>query len=308
MTRSDPDLNLLIALDALLHEQSVAGAARRLRLSPSAMSRTLTRLREATGDPLLVRAGREMVPSPRAARAMERVAALLAEARVLLGPDALPDPASLSGTVSLRVSDGFVEAFGPSLVTRLQHTAPGLRLRFIARHDRSSDALREGGLDLDTGVIGEEASPEIRSRGLYRTRLVGVVREGHPLLDAPVDIAAFLGRAHVAVRAHVPQVERRLGPVDVALQEASPGSRRSVVAEVASFSAAVALVRGTDLVATVPDRGTAGLRDGVCPFQLPFPMAPVTVSLMWHPRDDADPVHRWVRDFVKDVCDSVIGE
>jgi len=109
---SAPDLNLLVTLDVLLAEGSVARAARRLRLSPSAMSRALARLREVTGDPLLVRAGRGLVPSPRALEMRDRVARLVEESVAVLSPAKRLDPASLTRTFTLRTSDGFVENFG----------------------------------------------------------------------------------------------------------------------------------------------------------------------------------------------------
>ena len=114
---TDPDFNLLTALDALLSTGSVAGAARRLGLSASAMSRTLSRLRTATGDPLLVRAGRHMVLTPYAETLRERARNAVFEARALLRPtpNAL-DPATLDRTFTLRANDGFVEAFGPALI------------------------------------------------------------------------------------------------------------------------------------------------------------------------------------------------
>src|SRR6476646_5593949 len=113
MTR--PDLNLLFTLDVLLAEGSVARAARRLRLSPSAMSRALARLREATGDPLLVRAGRGLVPTPRALALREQVGQLVLGAEEVLRPAVRPRLEQLARTFSLRTSEGFVENFGPAL-------------------------------------------------------------------------------------------------------------------------------------------------------------------------------------------------
>src|SRR3954470_18832565 len=111
MLRSDMpeiDLNLLIALETLLDDGSVAGAARRLGLSASAVSRTLARLRAATGDPLLVRAGRGLVPTPRAVELRERVRDLAQEARAVLRPAAGLDLAALERTFTVRASEGFV--------------------------------------------------------------------------------------------------------------------------------------------------------------------------------------------------------
>src|SRR5438045_6452209 len=128
-----PDLNLLFTLDVLLAEGSVARAARRLRLSPSAMSRALARLREVTGDPLLVRAGRGLVPTPRALELRERVSQLVQEGEAVLRPREKLDLQRLVRTLTLRTSDGFVENFGPDLIARVSVEAPGVRLRFVQK-------------------------------------------------------------------------------------------------------------------------------------------------------------------------------
>src|SRR5690349_3163808 len=152
---SRPDLNLLITLNVLLAEGSVARAAQRLRLSPSAMSRALARLRAATGDPLLVRAGRGLVPTPRALALRERVGELVRESEAVLRPAETFDLGRLTRTFTLRTRDGFVENFGPALLARVAKAAPGIRLRFMPKPDRDSAPLRDGSVDLETGVIGD---------------------------------------------------------------------------------------------------------------------------------------------------------
>src|SRR5215510_12048655 len=120
-----PDLNLLLTLDVLLDEGSVARAAKRLRLSPSAMSRALSRLRAATGDPLLVRAGRGLVPTPRALELREQVSHLVQEAKVVLRPAERLDLTQLVRTFTIRSREGFVENFGADLIARVGAEAPG---------------------------------------------------------------------------------------------------------------------------------------------------------------------------------------
>jgi len=140
---SKPDLNLLITLDVLLAEGNVARAAQRLRLSPSAMSRALARLRETTGDPLLVRAGRGLVPTPRALELRERVSQVVQDAEAVLRPAETPNLRLLARTFVLRTSDGFVENFGPGLIARVAEEAPGQqRQRPAARWDRRSGNRR----------------------------------------------------------------------------------------------------------------------------------------------------------------------
>lgn len=293
---SRPDLNLLFTLEVLLAEGSVARAARRLRLSPSAMSRTLARLRATTGDPLLVRAGRSLVPTPRALELRGQVGQLVHDAEAALRPAGQPDLKRLARTFTVRTSDGFVENFGPELLARLAVDAPGVRLRFIPKANRDSAPLREGTVDLETGVVGETTSPELRVLALFRDRFVGVVRRGHPLSRGAITPQRYASGRHVGVSRR--GAER--GPLDEALQ--ALGLKRDLATIVGGFATALALTRGTDLIATVPERHTGNLRAGLFSFPLPFAGPEITVSLLWHPRLDADSAHRWLRGCVRDVC------
>lgn len=295
------DLNLLVALDVLLTEGSVARAARRMQLSPSAMSRTLARLRETMGDPLLVRAGRGLVPTPRALELRERVGPLVQEAEAILRPTAALDLQRLVRTFSIRASDGFVEAFGPELITRLQAEAPGVRLRFLQKPDKDSTSLRNGSVDLETGVIGPALSPEIRAQALFSDRFVGVVRQGHPLAQGEITSERYAACRHILVSRR--GLDR--GPIDEALE--AVGLRREIATIVGGFSAALALACASDLVATVPERHTQMLRADMITFPLPVPAPEVTVSLLWHPRLDADPAHRWLRAGIRQICGASIA-
>ena len=291
-----PDLNLLVTLDVLLAEGSVARAARRLHLSPSAMSRALARLRAATGDPLLVRAGRGLVPTPRALALRERVGPLVQDAESVLRPAEALDLARLARTFTLRTSEGFVENFAPDLIDRVARQAPGVRLRFMQKADKDSGPLRDGIVDLETGVVGETTGPEVRAQALFRDRFVGVVRAGHPLSKGRITPARYAAGRHVFVSRR----GRDRGPIDDALQKL--GLERQIATIVGGFSAALALVRASDLIASVPERHTGILRAGMHSFALPFPAPEVTVSLLWHPRLDADPAHRWLRGCVREAC------
>lgn len=292
----DPDFNLLATLEVLLVEGSVTRAGRRLRLSPSAMSRTLARLRATTGDPLLVRAGRGLVPTPRALALRERVRPVVEEARALLRPDAALDLSSLERTFTLRTREGFAENFGPALLALLEERAPSVRLRFRQKADRESTLLRDGSVDFETGVVGPTLGPELRAQALFRDRFVGVVRPGHRLTLGRPTLARYGSCRHIEVGLRGPGESQ----VDGALR--TRGRKRTIVAEVESFGAALALVRRTDLVATLPERHTGILRTGLHTFALPFAMPPFTLSLLWHPRMDADPAHRWLRDAIRTVC------
>jgi DNA-binding transcriptional LysR family regulator len=293
---STPDLNLLVTLDVLLAEGSVARAAQRLRLSPSAMSRALARLRATTGDPLLVRAGRGLVPTPRALELRERVGQLVRDAEAVLRPAPKLDLERLVRTFTLRASEGFVESFGPGLMARTGAQAPGVRLRFVQKPNKESASLRDGSVDLEIGVVGGTTGPEVRAQALFRDRFIGVVRSGHPLGEGPITPSRYAAGRHIAVS------RRGLakGAVDEALQPL--GLEREIATIVAGFSTALALARATDLIASVPERHTGTLRAGMHSFPLPVAMPEIMVSLLWHPRLDADQAHRWLRGCVRDAC------
>jgi DNA-binding transcriptional LysR family regulator len=295
------DLNLLIALDVLLAEGSVARAARRLRLSPSAMSRTLARLRETTGDPLLVRAGRALVLTPRAMDLRERVGRLVEDGEAALRPQESLDLARLVRTFTLRTSDGFVENVGPAILARVRAEAPGVRLRFVQKADKEGAALRDGAVDLETGVVEATTAPDLRAHALFRDRLVGAVRAGHPLSRVKITPSDYAAGEHVTVARK--SLER--GPLDEALELL--GLARESVIIVGGFSSALALARSSDLIATVPERHTGNLRAGMHSFPLPVAVPEMTVSLLWHPRLDADPAHRWLRRCVLDACVTSLG-
>jgi DNA-binding transcriptional LysR family regulator len=302
---TDIDLNLLTALDALLAEGSVAGAARRLRLSASAMSRTLARLRAATGDPLLVRAGRGMVPTPHATDLRNRVRELAQDAHAVLRPAVAGlDLAELKRSFIIRSNEGFVEVFAAQLVAAVTEVAPKVRLQFAPKPDKDVRALREGMVDLEIGVLGN-SGPEVRLQALFRDHFVGAVRDGHPLLGkGKLTPERYSGFGHVVA-------SRRgsaNGPVDEAL--AALGLTRTVVAVVPSFRAALAVASVSNLVALVTTsffNATQGHQSKFTPtsvrsFPLPVHTEAITVSQMWHPRSDADPAHRWLRGLVLANC------
>jgi DNA-binding transcriptional LysR family regulator len=291
-----PDLNLLFTLDVLLAEGSVARAARRLQLSPSAMSRSLARLREATGDPLLVRAGRGLVASPRAMELRDTVSQLVHDAEAALRPANKLDLENLNRTFTLRASEGFVENFGADLLARVCKEAPGVRLHFLHKLEKTSGPLRDGSVDLETGVVDKAIGPEVRALALFRDRYVGVVRAGHPLSKGKITPSRYATAAHV----HISRRDNEKSHVDDALAEL--GLKREITVIVGGFSAALALAKTSDLVATVHQRHTGNLFAGMHSFPLPLSIPQFTVSLLWHPRLDGDPAHRWLRGCLRDIC------
>lgn len=293
---STPDLNLLVALEVLLDEANVARAAVRLNLSPSAMSRALARLRATTGDPLLVRAGRQLVPTPRALELRQKVGALVLEAESILRPAEFPHLGDVSRSFTLLTGDGFFENFGPPLLDRLADEAPEIKLRALDKPERDTGALRDGTADFEIGVVRKSTDPELRTQMLFRDRFVGVVRPDHSLTKGDITLDRYIGCRHVLVTRR----GQDRGPIDNRLS--GLGFERKAGVVVSSFASAVALARRTDLIATVPKRHTGLLRAGLFSFDLPLAPQELTVSLLWHPRQEADPVHRWMRACIREVC------
>jgi DNA-binding transcriptional LysR family regulator len=297
-------LNLLASLDVLLTERSVTRAAVRLGLSASAMSRTLSRLRTATGDQLLVQAGRMLVPTPYAEQISGRVHDLAQDARALLKPVTKHlDVKTLERTFAIRAGDDFVTLAATPLLTLIAQTAPHVRIHFVPKSDKEAQPHRDGMIDLEIGVIGSKA-PELKTRLLFEDKFVGICRLGHPIVrKLGVTAKRYTSYAHV-VTSRKRQVA---GPVDEALEQW--GLRRSIVMVVPNYANAMHVVRHSDLIGLVPlsclgresAQGTSAVV-GLQYFDLPMITPKIKVSAIWHPRFHSDPAHRWLRDTITAVC------
>ncbi|MET8629065.1 LysR family transcriptional regulator [Kitasatospora sp. NPDC004669] len=285
------DLNLLTALDALLEEGSVAGAAARLHVTAPAMSRSLGRIRRTTGDQILVRTGRAMTPTPYAIAVREQVHELLHQVRGVLAPSRELDPAALERTFTLRWHDSLVALSGPVLLAAVRGQAPGVRLRFVVESSTDTPELRRGEVDLEANA-NRPSAPDIRAEHVGETRLVVVARQGHPLTRTrTVTAQQYAAAEHVTVS--------RRGNLSNAVDDALAGLglTRRVVAAAPTEAAALEFARGTDLLITVPEITTrtaaADLGLAVLPLPLELPSAPVYLS--WHQRYDTDHAHAWLR-------------
>lgn len=294
--QSTVDLSLLESLDALLSTGSVGGAADRMGVSAPAMSRTLGRLRAALGDPLLVRAGRGLVPTPRALDLRDRVRVLVADAHAVLGSTAPLAHATLERTFTVRASEAFVGPIATRLTELVRHEAPRVLLRFAPEGDEDVAALRDGTIDLDLGVQGP-LGPEVRVQTLLRDHMLGVVHRGHPLARGRVTVARFVAHPHVSVSRR----GRALGPIDEELERL--GRRREVALVVPSFYGAFFAAAASSMIAVVPGRFASWLAElaPVRSFPLPVRTPPLAIAQAWHPRFDADPAHRWLRECVREA-------
>lgn len=284
------DLNLLRVLEAVLSAGSVTAAAERLHLSVPATSHALARLRDAVGDPLLVRAGRRLVPTPRAQAMREPVSQLLAQAQALLGRPTAADLSTLAREFVVRSPDAFAIAFGPALVGALQATMPRAQIHFVSESFDDATALREGRVDIDLGHF-RPREPELQTVALFQMRQAAVVRRGHPLAAHAVTARRYAAASHIAVRA------RAQAPSAVDALLAQQGLVRRVVVTVAHANLAPILAARSDLVATVTERMAQAMAPslGLEVLALPFVREPDTLVMAWHPRHEADAAHAWLR-------------
>ena len=284
------DLNLLNALDVLLAEGSVTAAADRLNLSVPATSRTLARIRLAFDDPILVRAGRGLVPTPRALAIQDRVHHLVEEAHALVEMGRGLDLTALARTFTIRANDAIISLVAARLVGRLQVAAPGVRLRFVSEGEEDLAPLRDGVVDLDVGVI-HDLGPEIRTEDLYEEHLVGMVAAGHPLASGRVTLRRLVSVAHVTVS----RQGRPRGPLDVALDE--HGLTRRVVAVVPTYTSATHMILTSDLTGLLPARYATQVAtlSGARLFPVPTDLPKLAIAQAWHLRHDTDPAHHWLR-------------
>lgn len=289
------DLNLLTALDALLATGSVTQAAERMHLSTPAMSHTLARIRETFGDPILVRAGRKLVPTPRALALVEPVRQLLAQAQVLRAPADAQGLAAVRRRFVVRAPEGIAVVFGAGLSLALGTDMPLASLQFLPETHHDPSALRDGRIDLDVGSF-RAVDPETEALVLSQQALVGAVHSGHALLQSASSKVTAVERFAAARHVDVTPRPGEVSAVDVAL--AASGLQRQVALLVPStFSALIAASR-TELVACAPERTARAMAPslGLAVFDLPLAVQREPMRMAWHPRHGADPAHRWLRE------------
>jgi DNA-binding transcriptional LysR family regulator len=285
------DLGQLTTLDALLQEGSVTGAARRLGLSTPAVSHALARLRERFDDPLLVRAGRNMVLTPRAEALREQVRDAVALAERVFEPPHVFDPQRLERAFALSVTDYVMVMLGPIFDALVGQRAPGLELRFIPNAVDDAERLRRGETDLAVGIYGE-LPPELKVRPLITDRFVCVVRADHPSVGDALTLEEFIALDHVQV---APRGQPG-GYLDELLEQR--GLRRRVSRAVPFFQVALAMTARADYVLTISERIARALAPslGLKILEPPLALKPFALSMVWHPRFDADAAHAWLRD------------
>jgi DNA-binding transcriptional LysR family regulator len=291
------DLNLLVGLDALLEQRSVQDAAAQLHLSPPAVSRTLGRLRAATGDALLVRNGREMVPTARALALRDEVHELVRRAEAILEPAHELELASLERTFTVRANDVLLAAFAPGLLEVTARDAPGVSLRLLGENPDDDKNLSRGEVDIDVGSLPDQ-SASIAARIVGTDEMALVVRSVHPLAAAELTIEQVAAATHIVVSRR----GRLHGPVDAVLE--AHGLHRRIAAALPSFAAALAIVESSDIVCVLPRRLGVPRGRALTALPLPFPLRSVPAVVSWHRRHDSDPAHRWLREIIAGIISS----
>lgn len=285
------DLGLLVYLDALLQEGSVTGAARRVGLSTPAMSHALARIRERLGDPILVRAGRAMVPTPRALALKEQVHGVVDAARRTLEAERPFVARELARTFVVHATDYVLAIVGAAVDRILGEEAPRVCLRIVPNTADDPAALRDQSADLAVGIYGE-LPPELRSRQLLTDRFVAVVRRGHPRVGKRFSLDDFVALPHIQVAPR----GKPGGYLDDVLR--ARGLTRTVARAVPYFGAALQLVAETDYVLTISERIARRHEQALAlhVLEVPLRLRPYALSLVWHPRVDGDAGHRFLRD------------
>lgn len=288
------DLNLLVALDALLQERSVTRAAARIGIGQSAMSASLARLRRLFDDELLTRSPEGMRPTPRAIALAEPLRAVLRSVQALVHQEEHVDPATLERTFTVSLPDSLEILLGPRLIAYLRAHAPGIRLLLRSVEAvRILDELDADRVDLALGFFSK-GQVHHKQRLLYRESYVVLFNADLVNLSAPIGLEDYLRFPHVLTSLR----ETAHGVVDDAL--AALGRSRVLAVTTPRFLVVPFLVRAAPLLATMHARlatsfaGSLGL--SVSP--VPVSLAEVSVSMLWHASYDQDPAHRWMRNLL----------
>ena len=293
------DLNLLVALEVLLRKESVIEAAREIGLSQSAMSHALGRLRELFEDELLVRSGRQMVPTVRAEELREPLREALRALEAVVTPKRAFDPATAKMKIVLATNDYAQFVLLPPLIEKLQERAPGMDLRVRELGSAApTERLATGEVDLALTLGLPEHVPEsLYRRDLFQLDLVSVVRADHPRVGDVLDLETFTSLSHILVSPKGDDV----GVVDFTLERL--GKKRRVAVVVPHFMVAPHLVATTDMVLTTA-RSVVESFAQFLPIRLmepPMELERGTISMVWHPRSHRDRAHRWLRGQIEEV-------
>ena len=289
------NLNLLVALDALLHEKSVTAAAARTCVTPSAMSHSLAELREILGDALLVRAGRGMALTPRAEALLVPLHRVLVDVQRIVRGDDRFDPGAARRHFVIAAPDFLATLILPSLLEAIAREAPGVTLEIVPSTRRGNAWLLETGeLDLALGAVVDGA-PGIRRMDLCTEGFACAARKGHPTIRGSLDLERYVATPHLLITLGD---DTRPTWIDEAL--AARGLSRRIAARVRYFMTAPLVVARSDLLLTGPSMLIRHFAELV-PLQVlapPIELPTYPEEAYWHARFDDDPSHAWLRDLL----------
>ncbi|MFT4436539.1 LysR family transcriptional regulator [Caballeronia sp. 15715] len=291
------DLNLLLALEALLAELNVTRAARRLNLSQPALSAQLSRLRKIFGDQLLIPTSRGMLPTVMALDLEMPLRLALDQARALVSRAQMFDPASANMTFSISASDYMQVAILLPFLLQLNCSAPGLRVMVRLGDIRAAATeLERGEVDVAFTQSGDVEGRDLRNLDVLTERYIGIARK-HTVDDGVMPIDRFMEAQHIIVS---PNAEGFVGPTDDALS--AFGLTRKVAFAVSSFVFLIEAVSRCDLIALAPERLVARYTDRVDTFEPPVHVSGFSISMVWHDRTHAHPARMWFRDQIRMFC------
>ncbi len=285
------DLNLFVVFEAIYREGSISRAARGLNLTQPAVSHALGRLRDRLQDPLFVRRGNQMVPTPRARALAEPVREALSGLQHCLAGEGAFDPATARRGFSLGLRDGLEACILPPLIRYLEQQAPGIDISSltVARRDMVQE-LAAGRLDLAMDVQ-LPTGDDIRQQALLEVPLVVLMRRDHPLAAGGLTLKRYLAARHVLVSS------RRRGPGLEDFGLAQAGYLRTLALRCQHYQAALEVVAATDLLLTLPEMLAQRLADGqrFLIRRLPVALPAMALYLYWHRDQDNDAAHQWLR-------------
>jgi DNA-binding transcriptional LysR family regulator len=291
---NDADLNLIKVLDALVREMSVARAARRLGVTPSAISHALGRLRVMLKDPVVVRSGRALRLTPRALALAPVAASVCEAARGLLADTPDTDPKQWQDTIRILGSDYALAAWIFPAFLAARADAPGLRVAAISLNAAEWERqLIDGAADF---AVRDEhpANPKLRWIKLAQERYVVIMRSGHPLSRGRLNLETYCRAEHALVSVVGGGFQ---GPVDAHLM--GLGLTRNVIVSVPTFLAGIELVKQSNLLISMPQRLHQNYPGLVVSRALPIPSPSFDVTLVWHARTDGSRPHAWFRALIK---------
>lgn len=294
------DMNLLVALDAMLVERSVTRAAKKIGLTQPAMSHALSRLRQLFDDPLFVRSSAGMQPTPRALAVAAPLSRALAEIHSVVARPPAFDPATAKRSFTLATSDYMQLVLLPKLIERLSKIAPGVDLQ-VRDVPVSLDGLADGTLDLVVRPALTEPRTGLFSEAVFRERFVCVMRRGHPLSRKKLTLDRYCAAKHVLVA----PFGATSGSVDEEL--ARKGLARRVALVVPHFLVAPHVVASSDLVVTLGEQMARAMQK-MLPLHVVDPPLAVpmkTMTQLWHERQGHDPAHAWLRREVRQTARSL---